>query len=146
MHCPIRSHISTLALCTSFIESASLFVLSVSAGFPSPAEDYEEGPLDLNTHLIAHPAATFFVRVSGDSMKEAGIFSGDLLIVDRSLTPVSGKVIIAVLDGALTVKRLYQRGNTILLVPENSEYAAIPVKEEQQFEVWGVVTHVIHAV
>ena len=124
-----------------------LFVASVSAGFPSPAEDYEEGPLDLNTYLIPHPAATFFVRVSGDSMKEAGIFPRDLLIVDRSVTPVSGKIIIAVLDGALTVKRLRRHSkHKIVLEPENPEYQAILVNENQQFEVWGVVTHVIHSV
>src|SRR2546423_264059 len=99
-----------------------LFMVSVSAGLPSPAEDYIEGKLDLNRHLIKHPAATFFVRVSGDSMIEAGIHTGDLLVVDRSLEAVDGNVIVAALDGELTVKRLYTRGKALRLLPANSNY------------------------
>jgi DNA polymerase V len=85
-----------------------LFIVTVPAGFPSPAEDYAEGPLDLNRYLIHHPAATFFVRVKGDSMIGAGIFCGDLLIVDRALMPNHGNVVIAVVNGDLTVKRFHQ--------------------------------------
>ncbi len=122
-----------------------LFTTSVEAGFPSPAEDYIEGQLDLNEHLIRHPAATFFVRVSGDSMIGAGIHPGDILIVDRSLKPENNRVVIAVVDGELTVKRMRFIDDGILLVPENSAHKPIRICGEMQFEVWGVVTSVIHS-
>jgi DNA polymerase V len=122
-----------------------LFLVPVPAGFPSPADDYIEDKLDLNEHLIKHPAATIFVRASGDSMIGAGIHSGDLLIVDRSLEPKSGNVIIAVLDGELTVKRIEIHDGRLFLAPENNDYPLIPVTEEQSFQVWGVVTHAIHS-
>ncbi|MGB3514985.1 MAG: translesion error-prone DNA polymerase V autoproteolytic subunit [Elainellaceae cyanobacterium] len=121
-----------------------MFIVTVPAGFPSPAEDYAEGPIDLNRHLIPHPAATFFVRVSGDSMIGAGIHSGDLLIVDRAVTAIHNSVIIAVLNGALTVKRLYQVGGTLRLMPENPAYPPIEIHPGTDFDVWGVVTKVIH--
>ncbi len=121
-----------------------LFLAAVAAGFPSPADDYMEGRLDLNTHLVRHPAATFFVRVTGDSMLGAGIHPGDLLVVDRSLEPVDRKVVIAVIDGELTVKRIRMRGSAILLEPENSDYPPIEIDRDMNFEVWGVVTSVIH--
>ncbi|MBW1645957.1 MAG: translesion error-prone DNA polymerase V autoproteolytic subunit [Deltaproteobacteria bacterium] len=120
-------------------------VAAVSAGFPSPADDYLEGTLDLNQYLIRHPAATFFVRVAGDSMIEAGIHDGDLLLVDRSLEAADGKVVIAVINGELLVKRVRRAGNRLLLLPENPAYEAIEVRQEMDFELWGVVTHVIHA-
>jgi DNA polymerase V len=122
-----------------------LFLASVSAGFPSPAEDYIEGRLDLNKHLIKHPAATFFVRVAGDSMIGSGIHPDDILVVDRALEPQDGNVIIAVLDGELTVKRISQRGSRLYLVPDNSLYQPLEILEEMEFEVWGVVTSVIHS-
>jgi len=122
-----------------------LFLESVSAGFPSPADDYLESRLDLNDYLIRNPAATFFVRVSGDSMIEAGIYSGDILIVDRSLQPKEGSVIIAVIDGELLVKRLHFSKNKIYLLPENRNYKPIEITKEMGFEVWGVVTNVIHS-
>ncbi len=122
-----------------------VFIGRLPAGFPSPADDYIEGKLDLNRHLIKHPAATFFVRVTGDSMLEAGIHSGDILIVDRSLEATDGNVIVAALDGELTVKRLYQRAQTIRLLPENKNYQPIDIHPQQSFEIWGVVTNVIHA-
>ena len=123
-----------------------LFLESVSAGFPSPADDYIEMRLDLNDYLIKNPAATFFVRVTGDSMKNAGIFSGDILVVDRSLDPKDGSVVIAVIDGELTVKRLSRESNRIFLLPENNNYQPIEISEEMGFEVWGVVRTVIHSV
>lgn len=123
-----------------------LYLSTVEAGFPSPAEDYVEGSLDLNEYLIKHPAATFFVRVSGDSMINAGIFPGDILIVDRSLEPVDKKIVIAVLDGELTVKRLRYRAGIPSLEPENDNYSPIRISEEMSFEIWGVVTNVIHKV
>jgi DNA polymerase V len=122
-----------------------LFLVPVPAGFPSPADDYLEGALDLNEYLIKHKAATFFWRVTGDSMIGAGIHSGDLLIVDRSLEPETGNVIIAALDGELTVKRIEIHDGKLFLVPENPDYPLIPVTEEQSFQVWGVVKHVIHS-
>ena len=116
----------------------------VAAGFPSPAEDYVEGSLDLNTYLVKHPAATFFVRVTGDSMIGAGIHPDDLLIVDRSLEPADKKVVIAVVEGDITVKRFRRRGGRVFLEPENDAYAPLEVTDGMAFEVWGVVTSVVH--
>ena len=122
----------------------TLFEARVSAGFPSPAADYEEDKLDLNKHLIKHPAATFFVRVIGDSMVGAGIYCGDLLVIDRSLEPRDKSVVIAVVNGELTVKRIRMRKQKITLEPENENYSAQQINEDEEFEVWGVVTNVIH--
>ncbi len=123
-----------------------LFVAAVPAGFPSPADDYVEGTLDLNRHLITHPAATFFVRATGDSMIDAGIHPGDLLIVDRALRPTEGHVVIAALDGELTVKRLERVDGKPVLTAGNRRYPPIRPREHQNFEIWGVVTYVIHKV
>ena len=122
-----------------------LFSCSVSAGFPSPADDYIEGKLDLNELMVANPAATFFVRVAGDSMTGAGIHHNDILVVDRSLEPSHGKVVIAVVGGELTVKRLHRKNDTILLKAENPDYPDIPVNEESDCEIWGVVAFVVHS-
>ena len=122
------------------------FVVRVAAGFPSPADDYIENTLDLNDFLIEHPAATFFVRVAGDSMTGAGINSGDILIVDRALTPRHGSIIVAILNGEFTVKRLSRVNGRIFLLPENQAYDPIEITEGAGFEVWGVVAHVIHTV
>ena len=121
-----------------------LFQTRVAAGFPSPADDFIETSLNLHTHLVKHPAATFFVRASGDSMIETGIFDGDLLVVDRSLEVINDKVIIAAIDGQLTVKRFLKKRGKIFLIPENKKYQPIEVYPNNNFEVWGVVTHVIH--
>lgn len=123
-----------------------LFIARISAGFPSPADDFIDKNLDLNEHLIRHPAATFFVRVEGNSMINAGINSGDLLIVDRALEPADNKIVIAVLNGELTVKRIRKVGDRLFLQPENPAYKPIEVSTDAQFEVWGVVTNVIHSV
>ena len=123
----------------------SLFEAVVSAGFPSPAADYEEDKLDLNRYLIKNPAATFFVRVTGYSMMGAGIYSGDLLVVDRSLEPRDKSVVIAVIDGELTVKRIRITKKKITLEPENENYSVQQITEDTDFQVWGVVTNVIHA-
>lgn len=122
-----------------------LFSSKVSAGFPSPADDYLEGMLDLNEHLIQHPAATFFVRVTGDSMIGAGIHADDILVVDRSLEATSGRIVIVALDGELTVKRLHMVADDIRLLPENPAYQPIVIKEENELHIWGVVTSVIHS-
>jgi DNA polymerase V len=121
-----------------------LFMVSVSAGLPTPAEDYIEGRLDLNRHLIKHPSATFFVRVAGDSMIDAGIHPGDILVVDRALEPTDSSVVIAVIDGELTVKRIARREDRLYLVPDNRAYQPLEIKADMEFEVWGVVTSVIH--
>ena len=122
-----------------------IFMATVPAGFPSPAADYEEGKLDLNRHLIRNPAATFFVRVTGDSMIKAGIHNGDLLVVDRSIEPGDKNVVIAVVNGELTVKRIRIRKNKLTLVAENDAYQSQEINDQIEFEVWGVVTNVIHA-
>ncbi|MCD4651352.1 MAG: translesion error-prone DNA polymerase V autoproteolytic subunit [Candidatus Cloacimonetes bacterium] len=119
---------------------------SLPAGFPSPAEDYIEKTLDLNEYLIHHPAATFFVRVDGDSMIGSGIHHNDILIVDRSLSAEHNKIVIAVVDGYLTVKRLNTKGALWTLEPSNPAYSSITITEDMDFSVWGVVTCVIHKV
>ncbi|MBL1148331.1 MAG: translesion error-prone DNA polymerase V autoproteolytic subunit [Pseudomonadota bacterium] len=116
----------------------------LSAGFPSPAEEYEEGKLDLNEYLIDHPAATFCVRITGDSMKDAGILEGSVVIVDRSLEAQHKDIIVAVLNGELTIKRLYHLGGQVMLTPENNDYAPIEVTEDDSFSIWGVVTGMVH--
>lgn len=125
---------------------APLFGCSVRAGFPSPADDYIEDYLDLNEYLIKHPAATFFVRASGDSMKNASINSGDILVVDRSVEPVHGKIVIAAIDGELTVKRLFKKNGLFKLLPENPDYPEIIINDCSDTVIWGVVTNVIHEV
>lgn len=118
----------------------------IPAGFPSIAEDYIDRALNLNELLIQHPAATFFVRVSGDSMINAGIKSHDILIVDRAVTPTNNRIVIARIDGELTVKRLRLEGDRIFLCPENPAYEPLIITPSMDFEVWGVVTCVIHRV
>ncbi|PKN79043.1 MAG: peptidase S24 [Candidatus Cloacimonetes bacterium HGW-Cloacimonetes-1] len=126
--------------------SRPLIGAHVPAGFPSPAQDYIEGSLDLNEFLIAHPSSTFFVRVDGYSMIDAGIFPDDILIVDRSLDAINNKIVIAILDSELTVKRLKIIGNKYWLYPDNPEYQPICIEEDIEFYIWGVVTYVIHKV
>lgn len=120
-----------------------LYGSRISAGFPSPADDYIEAALDLNEFLVRNPAATFMVRVGGDSMTGAGIHDGDVLVVDRSEEPAHGRIVVAVLDGELTVKRLHRKNGEWMLVPENPAYAPIRVNEGQELNVWGVVTGVV---
>lgn len=123
--------------------SIPLFLARISAGFPSPADDYIEESLDLNKYLIKKPAATFMVKVKGDSMSGAGIENGDLLIIDRSITAKHNSIVVAMLNGAFTVKRLIKRGGATFLKPENQKYKEIMIEESHDFEVWGVVAHVI---
>jgi DNA polymerase V len=115
----------------------------VAAGFPSPADDFLDKRLDLNEYLIRNPPATFLVRVSGNSMRDAGIFDGDLLVVDKSLQPVSGSIVVAILHGEFTVKKLKMQGVKTYLVPANGQYQSIEVTPEMDCEVWGVVASVI---
>lgn len=122
----------------------SRIVGSVVAGFPSPAEQYLEPTLDLNELLIKRPAATFFVRVQGDSMIDEGIREGDLLVVDRSIRPASGDVIIAAVDGEFTVKTFRRDKDGMHLVPANKNYPIIDLKRGQELDYFGKITAVIH--
>jgi DNA polymerase V len=115
----------------------------ISAGFPSPALDFMDAVIDLNRELIAHPAATFYGRVQGDSMKDAGIGDGDLIVIDKSLRAADGKIAVCYLDGEFTLKRLKIQSDGLWLLPENQTYKAIKVGDQQQLSVWGVVTYVI---
>lgn len=147
---PVRIPQSLVAEVLEFVERKGgaypLYATAVQAGFPSPADDFSEGKLDLNALLVKHPQATFFVRVAGESMVDAGIHEGDILVVDKSLDPKPGKIVIAALDGQLTVKRLQMRDGVMLLMPENPDYTPIEVNEDSEMVIWGVVTSVIKAV
>lgn len=130
----------------SYKEGSSIpfFEARLPAGFPSPADDYLEKQLDLHALLVEHPAATFFIKIEGDSMINAGMRSGDILVVDRALAPQSGKIVVALIDGEFMVKRLKIEGKKIYLLPENPLYKPLEVLEGTDFQVWGVVTYVIH--
>jgi DNA polymerase V len=124
--------------------SRPLYLCRVEAGFPSPADDYVETTLDLNEVLVGDETSTFFVRVAGTSMTDIGIHDGDTIIVDRSIEPSDGDVVVAALDGELTVKRYEVRSGRPLLIPESATHDPIPVEPGQSFVVWGVVTKAIH--
>ena len=121
------------------------FDSGLQAGFPSPAQDYTELKIDLNEELIRNPDATFFVRIKGKSMVDAGLNDGDVLIIDRSLEPANGKIAVCYLDGGFTVKRLKVEKDVCWLLPENPEYKPIKVTPENDFVIWGIVTYVIKA-
>lgn len=118
----------------------------ISAGFPSPALDFVDLTIDLNKHLIKHPSATFYGRVKGQSLKNAGITEGDLLVIDRSLEPSNGKIAVCYIDGEFTAKRIKKTKNELWLTPENDDYKPIKIKEEDNLIIWGIVTHVIKSV
>jgi DNA polymerase V len=120
-----------------------LFSSLIEAGFASAVDDHIDRTIDLNELLIPHPAATFFVKVKGESMKNAGIHPGDILVVDRSLEPLSGRIVVAVLDGEFTVKRLLLENKEAILIPENPSFPQIRITKERDFQVWGTVTYVI---
>ncbi|KIE05123.1 Protein UmuD [Candidatus Jidaibacter acanthamoeba] len=122
-----------------------LYSSKVAAGFPSPADDNIENMLDLNEYLVKSPDSTYLVRATGLSMINAGIHPDDLLVVDRSLEPQHGKIVIAAIEGELTVKRLYKDKEKILLLPENSEFQPIDITDKESIVIWGVVTNVIHS-
>lgn len=121
-----------------------LYFNAVSAGFPSPADDFISERIDLNKHLVKHPTATFLVRVVGDSMINAGINSNDILIVDRSIEPKNGQIVVAAINGELTVKRLSKTEEGVFLLPENDRYQPIILSENNENIIWGVVTNMIH--
>ena len=120
-----------------------LHATSVNAGFPSPAEDHLDVSLDLNEYLVKHPSSTFYIYVKGYSMINSGIYDGDLMIVDRSKEPLSNSIVVAVINGEFTVKRIKKKGEQIYLIPDNKDYKPICVNDTD-FQVWGVVTHTIH--
>lgn len=115
-------------------------------GFPSPSQDYQTSELDLNEHLMPNRVSTYLVRVSGHSMTLAGIFDGDEIIVDRSIRPLDGHVVVAVVDGEMTVKRLRNTPHGVLLAPENPDFPTIEIPELSDLRVWGVVTRSLHRV
>lgn len=123
-----------------------LFAEAVKAGFPSPADDYVEKRISLDEHLISHREATFFLRVEGDSMRDAGILDGDLLVVDRSLDPAHGNIVVAVVDGEFTVKQLHRTRSGWILHAANPDFADIVMEEGRELQVWGVVRWAIHKV
>lgn len=146
---PIRIPLSKIEAVKTFLTQDSplfppLYTSTVRAGFPSPADDYIEDRLDLNNYLIKHPAASFFVTASGNSMINAGIHSGDLLIVDKSLRAEHDSIVIAAINGELTVKRLSRANGRVRLMPENDEFEPIDIADEDELVIWGVVTYVIH--
>ncbi len=116
---------------------------NISAGFPSPADDYIDMSLDLNKELIKNPNATFYGRVKGNSMQNIDIHDGDVLVIDRSLDPKNDAIAVCYIDGDFTVKRVHVEKNTCYLLPENEDYAPIPVGEDNDFIIWGIVTYVI---
>ena len=118
----------------------------VSAGFPSPADDFKEIRISLDKELVKNQESTFYARVSGESMIEAGIDDGDLLIIDRSLSPENGKIAICLVDGEFTVKRIKKEKSKFYLIPENKNYNRIEINEENELFIWGIVTYVIKSV
>jgi DNA polymerase V len=121
-----------------------MFSDAVQAGFPSPAEDHMDMDLNLNDHLVQNPSATFCVKAIGESMKDAGIQSGDIMIVDKSLEPSNRSIVLAVIDGEFTVKRVNMNENELYLMPENNSFSPIKITKEMDFQVWGIVTYIIH--
>lgn len=116
----------------------------INAGFPSPADDYLEANLDLNKLLIRNPSSTFFARVRGASMQDVGIYDGDILIIDKSLSPSHNSVLICFIDGEFTVKKIQKVNGEMYLMPQNKDFAPIKVNKESDFRLWGVVTYCIH--
>jgi DNA polymerase V len=131
---------------TSSGNGTILIDAGISAGFPSPADDFRETRISLDDELITNKEATFFAKVSGQSMTGAGLDNNDLLVIDRSLEPLNNKIAVCFLDGEFTVKRLRVEGNDVWLQPENPDYPIIKITEDNDFVIWGIVTSVIKKV
>jgi DNA polymerase V len=145
MQVKLGKDITSIERCHSHMrQPLPLYQSKISAGFQTPVEESIDELLDLNEHLIPHPSATFFLRVSGDSMQQAHIQSGDLLIVDRSVQAKHQSIVIAAVNGELTVKRLDTQSQPPMLKPEHPDYPPIVLNEHTDYFIWGVVTHVIH--
>lgn len=125
-------------------DEITLYGDSVPAGFPSPADDYLDMDLNLHDYLVQHPSATFCVRAIGDSMVDAGIQSSDVMVIDRALTPKNNDIILAVVNGEFTVKRIKKSEDELYLMPANENYKPMKITEEMNFQVWGVVNFIIH--
>ena len=143
-HLKHTHHFDFYSVNKNAFEKIPLFEGSVSAGFPSPADDYIDIDLDLHDHLVQNPSSTFCVKAIGESMKDAGIKNGDVMIVDKSLEPKNRSIILAVIDGEFTVKRVNVNENELYLMPANNSFTPIKITEEMDFQVWGVVTFIIH--
>ena len=135
---PLANNIETKIYILPFSEA------TVKAGFPSPAEDFIENRINIFDKIVRHQASTFLVRAKGDSMQGSSILDGDILVVDKSLSPTNNAIIIAYIDGEFTVKKFFKKENSITLYPTNSNYKPIHITPEDDFLVWGVVTYVIH--
>jgi len=133
----IYSAISETELSLPYIEEG------IKAGFPSPALDFTDLAIDLNKHLIKHPSATFYGRVKGHSMEGAGIGDGDLLVIDKSLEPIDNKIAVCYIDGEFTIKRIKLEKDACWLMPANEAFAPLQITPENDFMIWGIVTHVI---
>lgn len=129
---------TTVKLELPFIETG------VSAGFPSPAEDYLEQRIDLNRELIKNPGSTFYARINGNSMKNAGIYDGDIVVIDKSLTPRHDSLLVCFINGEFTLKKVRRIKNDLYLIPENPDFKPIKIDPESDFRLWGVVTFTIH--
>jgi len=144
---PLKLHtgaqLDIFSATTETVLELPLIDTGISAGFPSPALDFIDLTIDLNRHLIKNPSATFYGRVKGMSLKNAGIDNGDLLIIDRSLEPKNGKIAVCYVDGEFTAKRIQITENEVLLIPENENFKPIRITEANDFIIWGIVTHVI---
>jgi len=143
-HLKHTKYLDFFAFDEEIFSSIPMFSNAVQAGFPSPAEDHMDMDLNLNDHLVQNPSATFCVKAIGESMKDAGIQSGDIMIVDKSLQPKNRSIVLAVIDGEFTVKRVNINNRQLYLMPENSDFSPIKITEEMDFKVWGVVTYIIH--
>ena len=143
-HLKHTDNLDFFAVDKKIFSSIPMFSDSVQAGFPSPAEDHMDMDLNLNDHLVQNPSATFCVKAIGESMKDAGIKSGDIMIVDKSLEPKNRSIVLAIIDGEFTVKRVNLNDKELYLVPENSNFSPIKITEDMDFKVWGVVTYIIH--
>lgn len=141
---PEPSLIDIKAFLPQYTRLLPLYSSKVQAGFPSPADDYIERYLDLNAEYIKHPSATFLVTATGDSMMDVGIYTGDVLVVDRSLEATDGKIVIAAVNGELTVKRLSQKNGRVQLLSANAKYKPIDITDEHEVVIWGVVILVLH--
>ena len=125
--------------------SLDFYVNPVCAGFPSPAEDHLDIALDLNEHLIKHPAATFYIYAQGSSMQESGIYDGDIMVVDRSIEASSGDIVIASISGEFTVKHLLIKNQKTYLIPANKDYSPMSITDDMDMQIWGIVIHAIHS-
>lgn len=134
--------ISTIDISTSL--PLPLADAGIKAGFPSPAQDYMDIAIDLNQELVRHPSTTFYGRVRGDSMQDAHVFDGDILVIDKSLEPQSGDMAVCYIDGEFTIKYIEVSDNGVSLIPANPLYPTINVTADQDLIIWGVVTYVIH--